>query len=82
MLNVCLGALSRLISVRFGVDQVYAACVCLCKGNDELRWQYRSIEEARSDLNFACHLCQLWQLCTCLVQYKAKMPLSMLHAPN
>lgn len=58
-------------------------CWCVCKGNDELRWQYRSIEEAReclpgSDLNFACHLCQLWQLCTCLVQYKAKMPLSML----
>lgn len=53
-------------------------CLCVCKGNDELRWQYRSIEEARSDLNFACHLRQLWQLCTCLVQYKAKMPLSML----
>lgn len=30
VLNVCLGALSRLISVRFGVDQVYAACVCVC----------------------------------------------------
>lgn len=55
-------------------------CVCVCKGNDELRWQYRSIAEAwlclpRFDLHFAC---QLWQLCTCLVQYKAKMPHSML----
>lgn len=30
VLNVCLGALSRLISVRFGVDQVYAACVGVC----------------------------------------------------
>lgn len=30
VLNVCLGALSRLISVRFGVDQVYAAYVCVC----------------------------------------------------
>lgn len=30
VLNVCLGALTRLISVRFGVDQVYAACVCVC----------------------------------------------------
>lgn len=78
-LSVCLGALSRLISVRFGVDQVYAACVIVCKGNDELRWQYRSIAETwlcllRSDLIFA--------VATLHVPRAVQSKNAALHAPN
>lgn len=78
MLNVCLGALSRLISVRFGVDQVYAACVFVCKGNDELRWQYRSIAEAwlcllRSDL-----CCGNSARASCSTKQKCRSPCSKL----